>query len=127
MTAALALQIVPSDVQMWREAFGRLDPRKMPCPGFTASRWTATHEAVQDFLDHHAEQAAEFGYSALDLFGVHPSSGVIRLDYCGALMIGTLKARAVEPTRISFGALTYYRDVPGCGVGVPVWAFKDSR
>ena len=121
------LQIIPSDVQVWREAFGRLDPMKAPCPGFTASRWTATHEAVQDFLDHHAERAAEFGYSALDLFGVHLSAGAIRLDYRGGLMIGTLKAQAVEPTRISFGALAYYRDVPGRGVGVPVWAVKDSR
>ena len=61
------------------------------------------------------------GCAAADLFGVHPIVGVIRIDYCGALMINGERVRAIEPDKIRFGMTTYYRNLPGRPVGLPVW------
>lgn len=76
------------------------------------------------FLDQFGDAAAALGWTAADLFGVHPTAGVIRVDHCGALMISGERVRAIESDRIRFSLTTYYRNLPGRPVGVPVWAFK---
>ncbi|MCJ2108261.1 hypothetical protein MKK70_23415 [Methylobacterium sp. E-041] len=80
-------------------------------------------EAAIEFLDQFGDEAATLDWSTLDLFGVHPAAGVIRVDYCGALMLSGERVRAIESNRILFGMTTYYRDVPGRPEGVPVWEF----
>ena len=47
--------------------------------------------------------------------------GFIRVDHCGALMISDERVRAIEGDKIRFGMTTYYRNLPGRPVGVPVW------
>ena len=78
-------------------------------------------EAAIDFLDRFGEDAIALGWTATDLFGVHPAVGVVRVDYCGALMISGERVRAIESDKIRFGMTTYYRNLPGRPVGVPVW------
>ncbi len=68
-------------------------------------------------------EAAALGWTAADLFGVHPTAGVIRTDYCGALMINGRRVDAIGEAWISYGNQTYRRDNPGRPSGVPVWAF----
>ncbi|WP_336488242.1 hypothetical protein [Methylobacterium nigriterrae] len=57
-------------------------------------------------------------------FGVHPKLGTTRVDCCGALVLSGSKATGVAADRISLGLVTYYRNVPGAGVGVQVWDFR---
>ena len=95
-----------------------------PCPGLSGSKWSAVHEAALDALDRFGVELAEHGWTAPELFGVHPQAGVIRSDYCGALVLSGVKVSAVTDDRIAFTQTTYYRHVPGAGVGVPIWAFK---
>jgi hypothetical protein len=39
------------------------------------------------FLDQFGIEAFRLGWTAPQLFGVHPVHGTVRVDYCGALMI----------------------------------------
>ncbi|WP_336490909.1 hypothetical protein [Methylobacterium nigriterrae] len=96
----------------------------LPCPGLTGSKWAVLHEAALDALDRFGAELSEHERTAPELFGVHPNVGIIRSDYCGALMLSGEKATAISADRIRFKLTAYYRHVPGCGVGVPIWAFK---
>lgn len=124
MASSAALQPIPSEADAWREAFGALKPGTAPCYGLEGSRWGQIREAAIEFLDQFGNEAAALGWTTLDLFGVHPTAGVIRVDHCGALMLSGERVRAVESNRILFGMTTYYRNVPGRPSGVPVWAFR---
>jgi hypothetical protein len=55
---------------------------------------------------------------------MHPQAGVIRVNYCGAPVLSGVKVSAVAADRVAFRQTAYYRHVPGCGVGVPIWALK---
>ncbi|CAA2136863.1 hypothetical protein [Methylobacterium bullatum] len=55
---------------------------------------------------------------------MHPTAGVGRVDYCGALMTTGRRVDAIGDTWIRYGNQTHRRDKPGMPEGVPVWAFK---
>ncbi|TXM67117.1 hypothetical protein [Methylobacterium sp. WL120] len=78
-------------------------------------------EAAIAFLDKFGDKAAALDWTTLELFGVHLTAGFIRVDYCGALMISGERVQAIESEKIRFGMTTYYRNLPGRPVGVPVW------
>lgn len=80
--------------------FALLSPDREPCPGFR--RWPKVHAAARYFLDVHAEPAKAFGWSDLELFGVHPIVGATRVDYCGVLMLGHDRVVAVSADAIGF-------------------------
>ena len=66
----------------WAEGFARLDCSKPP-PGYPLPRW---HQIINDgglFLDWWAHQAAAFGWTALDVFGVNPAAPLVRYDGMG--------------------------------------------
>lgn len=44
-------------------------------------RWEQMRESAIAFLDEFGDDAVALGWTATDLFGVHPSVGVIRVDY----------------------------------------------
>ncbi len=67
----------------------------------------------REHIEHHPVDGLE-----------HPNVGIIRSDYCVALVLSGEKATAISADRIRFKLTAYYRHVPGCGVGVPIWAFK---
>ncbi len=63
-------------------------------------------------MDHCADEAASRGWTALDLFGVHPVVGAVRVDCCGALMLPSSSFATVITTEaITFGPLVYRKRV----------------
>ena len=87
----------------------------------SGAKWEEMRAAAIDFIDRFGEDAVALGWTVTDLFGVHPTVGVIRVDYCGALMINARRVEAIGDTWIRYGNQTYRRDRPGRPVGVPVW------
>lgn len=113
-----------SGVDSWRAALMRLDPHAPPCPGYRGDEWSRVLARALAFLDEFGDQAAALGWTASRLFGVHRQAGAVRVDACGALMVGPgANARAITADTISFGHLTY-RTKPGQPEGVPVWGFR---
>ncbi|MCP1556652.1 UNVERIFIED_ORG: hypothetical protein M2438_005328 [Methylobacterium sp. SuP10 SLI 274] len=107
----------------WRDRIERMNPATSPCPGLHGETWQRVHAAMLVFLERFGAEAVDLGWSELDLFGVHPKVGIIRADHCGALVVGGRAAQWIDPTRINFGNLTYYRDTPGQPRGIPIWAY----
>ncbi|MCC0808435.1 hypothetical protein FPV16_19835 [Methylobacterium sp. W2] len=125
MSASPAFKIEPGSPQAWREAFLGMKPSVVPCPGLTPAGWQAVHAASLDFLDKHADEAGRLGWTTLQLFGVHPDLGVIRSDFCGAMVLSGDLVSKVETDFIRFERTRYFRDVPGRPKGaVPIWAVK---
>ncbi|MCJ2006629.1 hypothetical protein [Methylobacterium sp. J-092] len=108
MVSPAPIRPTPSDVQVWRDALEAMKPTVPPCPGLSALRWQEMREAAIDFLDRFGEDAIAFGWTATDLFGVHPTVGVVRVDYCGALIL-TIKPIQTPIAKIDWGHRT-----PGC-------------
>ncbi|MCJ2028074.1 hypothetical protein MKK50_01420, partial [Methylobacterium sp. J-043] len=106
-----------------RDRIERMNPATSPCPGLHGETWQRVHAAMLDFLERFGAEAVDLGWSEFDLFGVHPTVGIIRADHCGALVVGGRAAQWIDPTRINFGNLTYYRDTPGRPRGIPIWAY----
>jgi hypothetical protein len=125
MSASPALRNEHPDVAAWRQAFSALKPSVSPCPGLAGPKWQVVHAAALDFLDFYADEAVGLGWTTLQLFGVHPELGVLRSDFCGALVLSGEKVSGVEPNRLMFHRTNYRRDVPGVpSGGIPLWAFK---
>ncbi|WP_147024804.1 hypothetical protein [Methylobacterium oxalidis] len=53
MSASPALQIVPADVQAWRDVFARLKPSSLPCSGMSPTAWPPMYDNALDFLDRY--------------------------------------------------------------------------
>ena len=84
-----------SDAQAWRAAIEAMKPTTAPCPGMTGAKWEEMRSAAIDFLERFGDDALALGWTITDLFSVHPTAGVIRVDHCGALMIsGEAPARS---------------------------------
>ena len=98
-------RITPSPVQTWRDALTSMKTTVSPCPGLTGSKWVAVHEAALDALERFGAELAEHGWTAPELFGVHPHAGIIRADFCGALVLSGEKVSAVSADRIAFKRL----------------------
>jgi hypothetical protein len=69
----------------WAESFVRLDIAERP-PDFTGKAWRKLIEDGGRFLDRWANEAARLGWSALDVFGVHPGRSLrdLRRNRSGA-------------------------------------------
>jgi hypothetical protein len=107
-----------------REAFARLSAQTPPCPGFSPARWQAVHDVCQRFLSEQADRAAAKGWTAEELFGVHPTMGVVRVDASGALMVsgGTpVQDHSPRPHQLRAGQLPAGegRATVCSGVGLP--------
>lgn len=63
------------------------------------------------------------GWTASELFAVHPEHGTTRLDACWMLMVGSEPVRGIEPDRVLFERNSGCRNGQGQTWGVPVWAF----
>ena len=124
MSASPAIRAAPSDIQIWRDGLSRLKPNVPPCPGMTAAGWALMHGVALEALDLFGDELVAHGWTTPELFGVHPKIGTTRVDYCGAFVLGGRKATAVLVDRVKFGLTTFYRNVSGAGVGIPVWDFR---
>ncbi|MCJ2128457.1 hypothetical protein MKK51_06300 [Methylobacterium sp. E-045] len=91
----------------------------------TPAGWQAVHAASLDFPHKHADEAGRHGWTTMQLFGVYPSLGVIRSDFCGAMVLSGDLVSKVEADFIRFERTRCFRDVPGRPTGaVPIWAVK---
>jgi hypothetical protein len=113
--------VLPDD---WREGFTRLSCADR-LANFTATRWNDLIRDSAGFLNLWGEQAAKLGWTASDIFGVHPKAPSSRCDQMGvALLIhgGTIVAitdsTAVIKER-SGSLLTWRRSVDRRSV--PIW------
>jgi hypothetical protein len=118
-----AISDIPSAVASWRNQSERRSEHASPCRYLTPTKWAAMRTSALAFCDHHGAEAYRLGWTALQLFGVHPDYGTLRVAYCGALMVNGTPARGVEPNRVLFEQTAAYRDLQGQEWGVPVWEF----
>jgi hypothetical protein len=123
MSASAALTDLPSAVASWRDQIERLSEHASPCRYLAPAKWAAIRASAMAFIDQHGAEAHRLGWTAPQLFGVHPDHGTLRVDYCGALMVGGTPARGVEANRVLFEQTAAYRDRQGQEWGVPVWEF----
>ncbi|WP_267427797.1 hypothetical protein [Methylobacterium sp. GC_Met_2] len=123
MSASPAPTLIPNPVAIWHGAIEGLSPDASPCRYLTRARWAPMREAAIDFCDRLGAEAHSHGWTAAELFAVHPEHGTLRVEFCGALMISGSKAVAVEPTRIVFDRGSGYRTKPGEVWSIPVWDF----
>ena len=97
-----SLEATDAGPELWRLKFYNLSSRTMPCPGFRDREWPRVFDATHAFLEQHAGAAHALGWTALDLFGVHPVVGAARVDCCGALMLCGARVATVERDTIIF-------------------------
>jgi hypothetical protein len=108
----------------WREALLGLSPDRDPCPGFRPGAWARVWSNALDFIDRHGAEAHRLGWTAVELFGVHPALGVIRVDHAGALMLAVAgRGLAVEAGLIRHANGLALRRSFGSVASVLVWNF----
>ncbi|MCB4802628.1 hypothetical protein QO001_002180 [Methylobacterium brachiatum] len=110
-------------VASWRDQIERLSEHASPCRDLLPAKWKAMHENALAFLDEHGAKAHRTGWTAEQLFGVHPEHGFLRAEYAGALMVNDSWVIGIEPARIVFDRFPGYRTKPGQTFGPPVWQF----
>jgi hypothetical protein len=104
---------------------GAVDPA---CgPAAVPSGGAAMVEAALKFVDGFGTEADALGWTAPQLFGVHPQHGKLRTDWCGMLMLSRQKATGVDARRVAFGNTGAYHDTFGAPVGVPIWEFAAKQ
>ena len=123
MSASLAPAPLPDAVAGWRSALENLSPHASPCRYLAPAKWAVIRENAIVFCDRFGAEAYRLGWTAQELFAVHPEHGTIRVDHCGVLMVGSQPAIGVEANRILFERTAGYRDGPGQQWGIPVWEF----
>ncbi len=123
MSASAAPADLPPAVASWRDQIERLSEHASPCRYLTPTRWAAMRANALTFLDEHGAEAHRLGWTASQLFGVHPEHGFLRVEYAGALMVNDSPVIGVEPDRIVFDRFSGYRTKPGQAWGPPVWEF----
>ena len=124
MSAGLAPTLLPNAVAIWHGAIENISERASPCRYLTPAQWATTREAALDFCARFGAEAHSLGWTAPQLFGVHPEHGTLQVEYCGALMVAGKKVQAVEADRILFERTSGYRNTPGKVWGPPIWEFK---
>ncbi|MGH1570263.1 hypothetical protein ACRAWG_05855 [Methylobacterium sp. P31] len=123
MSASPAPVDLPPTVAEWRAAIEHLPADASPCPHLPPARWTAIRENALDFIDRFGVEAHRLGWTASQLFGVHPKHGTLQAEWCGALMVHGERAHGVEFARVVFERTSGYRGKQGQRDGVPVWEF----
>ncbi|MGW5960937.1 hypothetical protein [Methylorubrum thiocyanatum] len=118
---------LPPEAAAWRKAFGTLRPTSPPCRYVSATAWANIHEACSDFIERFGAEAVRLGWTATELFGVHPEHGTLRVDWCGVMITGGQKAIGIESDRIPFGNVSGYRNTPDMPTGLPIWEFAVRR
>ena len=95
---------------------GVADLLAMACPASCPpERWQTLREDCYSFLRNHAARAHVFGWTALDLFGLHPAKPWARLDVMGLVpMLQGRRITALSESRAALvahggGELTYRR------------------
>ncbi|MEN3208625.1 hypothetical protein PUR23_01085 [Methylorubrum populi] len=137
MSAALALTDSARLVASWRAGVLSLTDDRIPCPGMIWREagangregvWYHVRKAMLGFLDDWGEHAADLGWSADQLFGVHRAAAALRSDSTGALV--TVFPRRVvamcerEITLERRGSIQTFRGLTNPAESVPIWMYS---
>ena len=123
MSASLAPTLIPNPVAIWHGAIENISPHASPCRYLAQAKWGMMRSNALAFIDQFGAEAYRLGWTAPELFGVHPQNGTLRVDSCGVLMLSTSAAQAVHADRVSFAQTSGYRFLKGQTPGIPVWEF----
>lgn len=123
MSASPAPAPLPDAVAGWRSALENLSEHASPCRYLLPTKWPPMRVNALAFIDQFGVEAHQLGWTAPELFAVHPEYGFLRVDYAGALMVNDAPAIGVERDRIVFERFSGYRTKPGQVWGVPIWEF----
>ncbi|WP_342167046.1 hypothetical protein [Methylobacterium sp. SD21] len=104
---------LPDLVAGWRAALDNLSPHASPCRYLAPAKWAAIRESGIDFCDRLGTEAHRLGWTAAELFTVHPEHGTTRVDACGVLIIGPEPARGVEASLVRFERPSGHRNGQG--------------
>lgn len=97
----------------WHATLAELEQRS--CPDWLApDRWEAVFSDAENFLSRWGAAAHALGWTALDLFGVHPTAPASRFDLMGLFLLvqgGTVIALTTDGAtlRCKTGAVLNYR------------------
>ncbi|MFC4271593.1 hypothetical protein GQF03_17490 [Sneathiella chungangensis] len=118
-----------SEPEEWRDGFDRLISSPAP-KGITVTRWRQFIEDVERFMTDWAEKAHALGWTAVDVFGLHPEAPTHRPDSAGliwllsghevAAMSGSEAVIKISGNRTQ----TFHRRAQG---GVPAWKLTEAR
>ncbi|WP_432807179.1 hypothetical protein [Methylorubrum extorquens] len=100
----LATDPLPPKAAEWRRAFGTLRPSSPPCGHLGADAWANSHDTCTNFIERFGAEAGRLGWTAAELFGVHPEQRTQRVDWCGAMITDGQKAIDVNYFRGTRGA-----------------------
>jgi hypothetical protein len=114
----------------WAESFARLDIAERP-PDFTEKAWRELIEDGGRFLDRWANEAARLGWTALDVFGVHPAAPSTTYDAIGLVPLirgGDVVAIGSDRAtiRTQGGTLVTYLRRPLAGA-IAAWELVDAN
>jgi hypothetical protein len=107
----------------WHAILAKLKERAAP-NWMMPDRWEVLLHGAERFLDRWSSTGHAMGWTALDLFGIHPTRPAIRFDVMGLLLLlqgGDVVALTVEGASIrrhSGALLRFSRPSPG---GVLLW------
>ncbi|WP_125900979.1 hypothetical protein [Methylobacterium indicum] len=105
----------------WVAGLSQLAPGIVPCRDYRPDEWATVLANAWGFLDTFGPQAEALGWRTHELFGVHPTHGVIRVDACGALVLVVGgPVRAITADAIRFERVTARRR-PHAPIGIPIW------
>lgn len=111
----------------WRTGVSRV--QAMPPPiGFPPERWRQVQQDTARLLDEHGGELHGLGWSATDLFGVHPAVPGVAVCCAGlAVVLGGARVVEATPEQAVFvrpnGARLTYRRAPS-SEAVPLWGVE---
>jgi hypothetical protein len=117
------LSDLPPAVASWHDQTERLSVHVSPCRYSAPAKWAAIRSNALTFIDQFGVEAHRLGWTASELFGVHPQTGTLRVDSCGVLMLSPSAAQAMHADRVAFTQTSGYRPLTGQAPGVPIWEF----
>jgi hypothetical protein len=117
-------------VAEWRAGIASLDPNRPPT-GFPAPWWRGLIRDAELFLSVWGKQAADLGWTTLDLFGAHRKAPAANFSCMGLLLVirgGRVVALTSETAKIeqqSGARLTYTRRPAEVGC-VALWELRGA-
>lgn len=108
----------------WRDGFDRLISSPAP-KGITTPRWRQFIQDAEHFMTDWAEKAHALGWTAVDVFGLHPKAPAHRADAAGLIwLLNGHEIAAITLDKAIIKTMTGNSQTLGKGVAGSVEAWK---
>ncbi|MCJ2087784.1 hypothetical protein MKK88_17615 [Methylobacterium sp. E-005] len=114
---------LPPAVASWRDQIERLSELASPCRYLAPAKWKAMRENAMAFIDQHGTEAHRLGWTAPELFGVHPQTSTLRVDSCQVQILRASAAHAIDADRMAFAQTSGYWFIKGQILGIALREF----